>query len=250
MSTGAPIALVLGAGSGIGRAFASTLARAGYRLVLAGRDEEELSRVASDCRLRHGVATKVVPFDVLDTPAQTEFFRACESAFEDPPRAIALCQGEMADEALARQDADVARRMITVNYVSAIPILEWAAGLLQERGGDWICAVTSVAGDRGRPSNHLYGSSKAALSTYLQGLRARLSKHAVVVVDVKPGFVDTSLTWGLPGLFWVASPERVARDALRGVRRNRPVVYSPGFWRLIMAVIRAIPDPIFNRLTL
>jgi short-subunit dehydrogenase len=244
------VALVIGAGSGIGRAFAGALAGAGYRLILAGRDAEELARVASDCHLRHGIEARVVRFDALLWSTHADFFGACENAFEEPPRAIALCHGEMADESLARRDSEVSRRMLTLNYVSAVPILEWAAGLLPEHAGGWICGVTSVAGDRGRRSNHLYGSSKAAISTYLQGLRARLATRGVVVTDVRPGFVDTSLTWGLPGLFAVASPERVARDALRGLRGNRPVVYSPGFWRLVMALIRAIPDRIFNRLPL
>ncbi|MFP8872964.1 MAG: SDR family NAD(P)-dependent oxidoreductase, partial [Myxococcota bacterium] len=150
----------------------------------------------------------------------------------------------------AKTDALAARRMIETNYLASVSVLEACAAEFESRGRGWICAVSSVAGDRGRPSNYLYGSSKAGLSAYLQGLRARLARANVGVLDVKPGFVDTSLTWGRAGLFLVASPDRVARDAWRGIRRNRAVVYTPWFWRPIMMVIRAIPDAVFKRMRL
>ena len=107
-----------------------------------------------------------------------------------------------------------------------------------------------MAGDRGRASNYLYGSTKAALSTFLSGLRARLAGSGVAVIDVRPGFVDSSLTFGRPGVFLAASPDRVARAILRAVRRRRSVVYTPFFWRWVMAAIRAIPEPLFQRLAL
>ena len=132
--------------------------------------------------------------------------------------------------------------------IGGVALCQAAVPHLASGSDSFILAVTSVAGDRGRPSNAFYGSSKGALALYLSGVRSRLSRKGVRVLTVKPGFMDTRMTWGLPGLFAVASPERVAADALRGLRKNRAVVYSPGFWRWIMLIIRLIPDPIFRRL--
>jgi len=129
-------------------------------------------------------------------------------------------------------------------------VLDPIADHLARVGRGFICAVSSVAGDRGRQSNYLYGSTKAALSTYLQGLRNRLARSGVRVVTVKPGFVDTAMTFGRPGMFLVASPQRVGRDVFRAVRRGRCEVYTPWFWRGIMAAIKAIPEPVFKRMKL
>ncbi len=242
--------VILGAGSGIGRAMAGELAARGSHLILAGRCLEELERVAGDCRLRFGADARALSFDALAFDEHAAFFQRCCECFGDGLDGIVLCHGEMPAEDRARADVAVARRMIDVNYTSAVSILERAASYLADRGRGWICAVGSVAGDRGRPSNYLYGSSKAALGTYLAGLRARMAKSGVVVVTVKPGFVDTGMTYGLPGLFLVASAARVARDALRGVGRDRAVVYTPWFWAIIMLPIRLLPDRIFKRLEL
>jgi short-subunit dehydrogenase len=242
--------LILGAGSGMGRALARALAAEGRDLVLAGRRVDDLERIASDCTLRASVAAKVVRFDACALEEHDAFMAECERAFDDGIEGVLLCYGDMPDEDAMRSEPALARRMVEVNYLSAISVLERAGRMLAERGHGWICAIGSVAGDRGRPGNYLYGSSKAALAAYLQGLRARLSKRGIPVVTVKPGFVDTGMTYGRPGMFLVASPEQVARDVLRGIRKDRAVVYTPRFWAGIMLIIRMIPDRIFNRLEL
>jgi decaprenylphospho-beta-D-erythro-pentofuranosid-2-ulose 2-reductase len=119
-------------------------------------------------------------------------------------------------------------------------------------GRGYLCGVSSVAGDRGRQSNYLYGSTKAGFSTYLDGLRNRLYRSGVAVITVKPGFVDTSMTWGLlnPKSPLVAAPERVARDIARAIRKRKNTVYTPWFWALVMLVIRLVPEPIFKRMSL
>ena len=121
-----------------------------------------------------------------------------------------------------------------------------------ERFGLPLDGVSSVAGDRGRQSNYLYGSTKAGFSTYLDGMRNRLYRSGVTVITVKPGFVDTSMTWGLlnPKSPLVATPERVARDIARAIRRRKNTVYTPWFWALVMLAIRLVPEPIFKRLSL
>jgi decaprenylphospho-beta-D-erythro-pentofuranosid-2-ulose 2-reductase len=242
---GEPV-LILGAGGGIARALANRLAEQGYALLLAGRNEEDLARTAADCRVRHGVEASVLRFDALDFDAHDDLF-----AEAGPELAgVLLCYGDMPSEEAARDDVTRLRRMIDVNYTSAVSILELAARQMSDRGRGWIAALSSVAGDRGRPGNYLYGSTKGALSCYLQGLRARMAGQGIKVVDVRPGVVDTGMTFGLEGLPLMAPPDRIARDALRGIERDRPVVYTPWFWAIIMLIIRLLPDRVFNKLEL
>ncbi len=243
-------ALITGASSAIGRAIARRLAADGSDLVLAGRQIDELERNARDLEVRFGVKAVAQRFDALEIDTHSEFFERCVRECESCLSGVVLCHGAMPEQEEAQHDSALARRTIDVNYGSAVSLLEPVADHLSALGRGWICAISSVAGDRGRPSNYLYGSTKAALSTYMQGLRARLARRGVRAVTVKPGFVDTALTYGRPGMFLVASPDRVAADALRAVRRDRAVVYSPPFWALVMWVIRRIPDPIFKRLSL
>jgi short-subunit dehydrogenase len=244
------VVAVLGATSPIGRALAARFAALGARVVVAGRDAVELERVAKDIALRHATDARAVVFDALDFDAQDALVTALDGAFSGGLDGAVIVYGEQVEQLEAQRDLAQTQRMMEVNYVSPVSLLERLAVGFEARGSGFLCAVSSVAGDRGRPSNYLYGSTKAALSTALAGLRARLAKHGVRVVDVRPGFVDTGLTWGKPGVFGVAQPERVARDIEKAVRRDRAVVYTPGWWRLVMAVIRAIPDFIFKRLAL
>jgi short-subunit dehydrogenase len=242
--------LVLGANSGIGRALVRQLGAEGARLILAGRSPEQLERTARDLELRFDAQVAVEPFEALDFDSHQAFFQSCTKRFADGLDGVVLCHGVMPEPEELESDFAIARRMIDVNFSSAVSILNRAASYLESRGRGWICAFSSVAGDRGRPSNYTYGSTKAGLSTYLQGLHARLARAGVGCVCVKPGFVDTGLTYGRPGLFLVASPEKVARDAMRGVRRRRSVVYTPWFWAGIMLAIRLLPVPVFRRLPL
>jgi decaprenylphospho-beta-D-erythro-pentofuranosid-2-ulose 2-reductase len=245
--------LILGATSAIARAVAAQLAREGAALILAGRDVEELERSAADLRLRHGVEVAVERFDALGFDSHAAFFQSCvqrAEAWEAGEFGVMLCHGYLPDQRQAASDASIARRVIDTNYTSAVSVLNLAANHLEQRRGGFICGLSSVAGDRGRRSNYLYGSSKAALSTYLQGLRNRLSRAGVRVITVKPGFVDTRMTFGLPGMFLVAKPERVAKDICRAIRRGQSVLYTPWFWRPIMLIIRTIPEFIFKRMKL
>jgi len=242
--------LIVGAGSGIGRAIVRRLAREGFDLVLSGRDADELGVVARDAELRHGISARVLPLDVRDFAAHMAFLGQAREACGGEIHGLVLCQGDMPEPDAARADFAVAKRAIEVNYAASVSLLEEVAQELEARGRGFVCVLSSVAGDRGRPGNYLYGSTKAALNVFMQGLRARLAKAGVGAVTVKPGFVDTGLTWGRPGMFLVASPERVANDVWRGIARNRAVVYTPGFWALIMAIIRAIPTRVFDRLDL
>src|SRR5262249_2993359 len=150
----------------------------------------------------------------------------------------------------AQSDPGLARSIIDINYTSAAILLNLAAEHFEPRGRGFICGVSSVAGDRGRQSNYVYGSAQAALTTLLGGVRDRLARARVPVIPVKPGFVDTAMTWGLPGLFLVASPQKVAADICRAIDRGKATVYTPWFWWGIMTIIKNIPEPIFRRMKL
>jgi decaprenylphospho-beta-D-erythro-pentofuranosid-2-ulose 2-reductase len=233
--------LLTGAGSAIARALAERLAADGDNLVLAGRDVADLSRTAADLRLRFNVKVDVISFD------------DCVARLPEGLDGVVACHGLMFDQTAAEADPDLAREMIDVNYTSVVLILERAAADFLKRGGrgKTIAAISSVAGDRGRKSNYLYGAPKAAVSAYLDGLRHRLAPSGVAVLTIKPGFVDTKMTWGKPGMFLVASPAKVAGDIHRALRRGRGgVIYTPWFWRWIMFIIRSIPEPIFKRLNI
>jgi short-subunit dehydrogenase len=242
--------LILGATSGIARAVAEQLAQRRHPLILAGRDVDELEKTAADLRLRHEVKAEVHRFEALEFAGHGAFFEGCVRACDGPLHGVILCHGALVPQAVAQQDFDAARRMIDVNYTSAVSILNLAANYLESEKAGFICAVSSVAGDRGRQSNYLYGSTKAALNIYLEGLRVRLAKVGVPVTTVKPGFVDTRMTRGQPGMFLVATPERVARDICRAIRRRRDVLYTPWFWRGIMTIICSIPAFVFKRMKL
>lgn len=239
---------MLGATSSIARAAAAQFAARGAELVLAGRDLEELEATARDLTVRYGVTASAVAFDALAFESHEKFVTRLD---EDGRLAGVLSvYGVMPEPELVREDPAELRSLTDVNYTSVVSLFEAFAQRFEARGRGFLCAVGSVAGDRGRENNYLYGATKAALATYLDGLRVRMAKSGVSVVGVKPGFVDTSLTWGRPGVRGAAAPERVARDIVRGIERDRRVVYTPALWRLIMLVVRGIPDVLFRRLSI
>jgi short-subunit dehydrogenase len=221
-------------------------------VILAARDAHELRLAAADLRIRHGVGVAARHFDALDFDSHPAFFDDCAAHSPGGLAGVVLCHGYMAEQQEAQRDPALARRMIDTNFTSAVSVLEHAAAHFERRGRGFICAISSVAGDRGRQSNYLYGSSKGALTVYLQGLRNRMSRCGVPVTTVKPGFVDTGMTWGLlePGSPLVATRERVARDVYRAAARGKDVLYTPWFWRGIMAVITSIPERVFKRMKL
>ncbi len=250
----APV-LILGATSAIARALAHEMAHQGHRLVLAARDEAELNAVSADVRLRFNIDVAALRFDATDFSSHPSFFADALQAFPEGLGGVILCHGLLGDAMQARSNRDLCRQIIDVNFTSAVSVLELAAAHFEAHGAAgraFICAISSVAGDRGRQSNYIYGSSKGALTIYLQGLRNRLFPAGVAVITIKPGFVDTAMTWGLlkPNSPIVASPQRVARDIARAIRRRSNVVYTPFFWRAIMRIIKSIPEPIFKRLKL
>lgn len=242
--------VILGAGSAIARAVAAEFARRGYDLLLAGRDSEELESLAADLAVRYGVRTEGRAFDAVAFDTHRDFVEACREASRDSLAGAVLCFGYLGDQSLAQQDLSEATRIFDTNLVGAVTILSLLANHFERKRAGFLCAISSVAGDRGRQSNYMYGAAKAGLTVFLQGLRNRLYPTGVRVVTIKPGFVDTRMTFGRPGMFLVASPDRVGRRIVQAILKGVDETYVLGFWRLIMFLVRAIPEGIFKRMRL
>jgi short-subunit dehydrogenase len=239
--------LIIGATSDIARAIARAYAKIGRPLILAARSPDMLTRVVDDLTLRGAASVTVIFFDILDQPAHQTALAALGTA----PATIICVVGYLGDQQAAEHDSAAAELIMRTNYLAPALLLDAAADRLLRAGGGTIIGISSVAGDRGRASNYLYGSAKAGFSAYLSGLRNRLARSAVHVVTIKPGFVDTRMTEGmkLPPLL-TAQPEEIAAAVLAAEQKRRDVVYVRWIWRFIMIVISAIPERLFKRMRL
>lgn len=238
--------IILGATSAMARATARQLAATGAGLLLAGRDAGELALIAADCRLRGARFAETVAFDARNAASFAPLL--ARAGAEEGELNAAVFTGSMPPQAEIDANPALIGGVLADNFTGPAEFLQMLAPMLEARGGGSIVGVGSVAGDRGRLGNYVYGSAKAAFHTYLSGLRNRLGRAGAHVVTVKPGFVDTAMTWGLPGMFLVAPPEAVARAILKAARKRRNVIYAPFFWRWIMLIIRMVPEPIFKKL--
>jgi decaprenylphospho-beta-D-erythro-pentofuranosid-2-ulose 2-reductase len=240
----APTVLILGARSDIARPLARIYSQDGYRIILAARNIEQLRPDADDVRIRSGRSVDLHEFDVCDTHSHTAFL---ERIGETPETVITLI-GLMTPQVDAQVDFAAAELMIRTNYVGLVSVLGEIANRMERRGSGAIIGVSSVAGDRGRASNYIYGSAKAGFTAFLSGLRNRLRAKNVAVITVKPGYVRTRMTENLdlPAAL-TASAEELAQ-AIRGAHKKRRfVVYYRPIWRLIMFLIRNLPERIFVR---
>jgi short-subunit dehydrogenase len=240
--------LVLGASSSVARAFARKAAAEGTDILLAGRDREDLERTAADIRVRSGRRVAVLDFDAVAPDSHAAFARDCDALADRLD--VFLAFGFMPPQDAIDADPGLAIDSIAVNYAGAVSVLGHLAPLLEARGHGCVVALSSVAGDRGRLKNYVYGSAKAGLNAYLQGLRARLYRRGVSVTTIKPGFLDTAMSFGHPGMFLVASPEACAAACLRHAQKGSEVVYFPRFWWVIMTIIKLIPERLFKRLSI
>jgi len=242
--------VVFGATSSIGQEVCRLHAPDISNIVLCGRDPEKLEIVASDLRCRGDleIITRMVNFS---DPASYEDLVPTVIEEIGSVDIWYFFQGSLLDQKRCENSIPDTRDQLQVNLLSVLDLLNPIAIYLEGKGAGAVVVVTSVAGDRGRKSNYIYGTAKGALSIYLQGLRNRLANCAVLVLEVKPGFVRTPMTEHLDttGLLW-SSPSSVAEKIVSAIKKKRDVVYIPGYWRLIMFVINAIPEKIFKRLNL
>ncbi|MFV1997745.1 MAG: SDR family oxidoreductase [Acidiferrobacterales bacterium] len=241
--------LIIGATSAMARAIAATFARRGDSVYLAARDTDEVSRIAADLAVRYQVSSFHGEFDITKTSSHASFVDQVAKALGGLD-GIVLAAGSMVDQMDAEKDFTLVETMVRVNYLGAMSVLNLCAQYLQDQKSGFIIGISSVAGDRGRQSNYLYGSTKGALTVYLSGLRNAMQAAGVHVMTVKPGFVDTAMTYGNKGMFLVASPQSIGDHVVAALEKKRNVVYLPWFWRYIMLIIRHIPEALFKRLKL
>jgi short-subunit dehydrogenase len=239
--------LILGASSAIARAFAREAAARGDVVLLAGRDQEDMATTACDLEVRHGIETHVLLFDATAYDSHDAFLDRVAERRRGQLN-VFLAFAAMAEQSELASDTARELDIAETTYLAPLSMLSRLARVLEADGAGRLVVLGSVAGDRGRPKNYAYGSAKAGLHAYLQGLRSRLWKKGVTVTTIKPGFVDTAMTWGLEGLFLVASPEAAARAAMRHALNGAEVRYVPAFWWLIMSLIKAVPERLFKRL--
>ena len=237
--------LILGATSDLAQAIAKKYVAEGWSLTLAARNMELLEPLASDLRIRSKAEIQTAEFDAVDYSSHPDFYEA----LTPKPDAVVCVFGYMGDQTVARADFAEARKTIDVNYTGAVSILGIVASSFEERGNGTIIGISSVAGDRGRQSNYIYGSAKAGFSTFLSGLRNRLAKTGIHVMTVKPGFCRTKMTESLdlPAAL-TAAPEQVAAAVFRGMEKKRNGIYTLWMWRWIMLAIKHIPEMLFKRM--
>ena len=237
--------LILGATSDMAQAIAKKYASEGWNLTLAARNPELLNPIASDLQVRANIDVAALEFDAEDFYSHQEFY----DELDPKPDAVICVFGYMGDQMTARTDFEEVRKTIGINYTGMVSILNLVAEDFEKRGHGSIAAVSSVAGDRGRQSNYIYGSAKAGLTAYLAGLRNRLAKTGVHVMTVKPGFCRTKMTenMDLPGAL-TAEPEQVANAVFNGLEKKRNTIYTLWMWRWIMMIIRHIPEFIFKKM--
>lgn len=241
--------LIFGATSGIAEAVARIYAKQGARLFLVARNAEKLATVASDLSARGASDVNTFVIDANETPRLPQMLDTAWSYLRVDVAIVA--HGTLPDRARCEAELEYAVSEFRTNAESVIACLTALANRFEHQGHGVIAVIGSVAGDRGRASNYLYGAAKAAVHAFTSGLRGRLFKTGVHVLTIKPGFVDTPMTKGLPlPQVMVVSADKVATDIVGAIKKKRDMIYTPWFWRLIMLIIVHIPNVIFKRMKL
>jgi decaprenylphospho-beta-D-erythro-pentofuranosid-2-ulose 2-reductase len=239
--------LIAGGSSDIARCFARRAAEHGDALVLVGRSAVKLEATAADLRTRGAHSAQTFVMDLRDTARLDEMIAFADRAMAGLDT-VFVAHGTLTGQSAAEKDSALIEQDIATNFTSAAVLLARVATLFEERGRGAIGVITSVAGERGRGSNYIYGAAKAGLIAFVAGLRARLFRAGVTVTDIRPGFVDSNMTSHLPKTMLFAKSDAVGRHAYDAVAAGRDVVYTPWFWRWIMLVLKAVPETVFKRL--
>lgn len=238
--------LIIGATSAIAEATARLWAAKNHRLYLLARNQERLQTIASDLQLR---GAESVQYSLLEANDFGQHESAIDTAITllDGIDIVLIAHGSLSDQKACEQDFNQTLKELNTNAISVISLLTHLANRFESQGQGTIAVIGSVAGDRGRQSNYVYGTAKGAVAIFLQGLRNRLHRSGVKVLTIKPGFVDTPMTAGFKkGLLWT-TPETLAKRIYKAVEKDNAEIYVPFFWFFIMTAIRAIPTSLFNR---
>lgn len=239
---------VLGAASAIAEATLRHFVEEGAAFYLVDLDAAKLEALAGDLKVRGAAKVEVAAIDLADTKKHAKLISEAKEALGEIDLAF-LAYGVLPGQQAAEKDHEAALESLIINFNSAASLLGRLADVMEEQGRGMIAAISSVAGDRVRASNYIYGSAKAGLSGYLSGMRGRLAKNGIKVLTIKPGLVDSPMTEGMKkgGPLW-STPEQVGASIHKAVIKRRDVVYIPWFWRWIMFIIRHLPEFIFKRL--
>ena len=241
--------LIIGATSAIAQAFARLRVARGDELFLVARNAAKLQVLASDLQVRGAKKVGTLAADANDFERHGPMFEAARRELGDVDTVL-IAHGVLGDQKAAELDFRLAEQSYQTNFLSVVSMLTPMAAYFEAQRRGTIAVISSVAGDRGRQSNFIYGSAKGGLSLYLAGLRNRLYPSGVTVLTIKPGFVDTPMTAHLRKGALFASPEKVARDISRAIEKRKSALYTPAIWFWIMAVIRLLPETVFKRLKL
>ena len=239
--------LIIGAKSDIAKEVAREYAKNGYDLYLAGRNIDEMKDFENDIKIRSKADVKLKEFDITNFESHEQFY----NSLEPKPLGVIVVAGYMAEQKTCENDWSKTLNTINVNFTGAVSILNIIANDMEQKKNGFIVGVSSVAGDRGRKANYIYGSAKAGFSAYLSGLRNRLYESGVKVLTVKPGFVNTKMTakLDLPTKL-TAQPEDVAKDIFTAQQKGNDVLYTKPIWRVIMMIIKMIPEWKFKGMSL
>ena len=239
--------LIIGANSDIAKELARVYAKNGYNLYLANREISKLDIFKKDIEIKYQKDVKLLELDILDFDSHKEFYESLEKK----PLGVVSAVGYLGDQKVAERDFVESKKIIDTNFTGVVSLLNIVANDFEKRGSGFIIGISSVAGDRGRKSNYIYGSSKAAFSSYLSGLRNRLSQNNINVLTVKPGFVDTKMTRGMdlpPRL--TAKPYDVAQDIFKAQEKGKDIIYTKSLWKIIMLIIKLIPEWKFKKMSI
>jgi len=239
--------LIVGAKSDIAKETARVYAKNGYNLYLAARNVADLEEFKTDLEVRSSVSIKLIELDITAYETHKEIYEG----LEEKPLGVIVVSGYMTEQHKAQKEWNESLNTINVNYTGAVSLLNIVANDFEEEKRGFIVGISSVAGDRGRKTNYIYGSAKAAFSAYLSGLRNRLFESGVSVLTVKPGFVNTKMTDGLdlPEKL-TAQPSEVAEDIFKAQQAGKNTLYTKWIWRYIMLIITNIPEFIFKKLSI
>jgi decaprenylphospho-beta-D-erythro-pentofuranosid-2-ulose 2-reductase len=241
--------LVLGATSSIAIATMRMLAVQNTRFMLVARNRDRLTAIAQDLITRGAATVDTWAMDLDDTTAHKEMLTVAAERLGRIDLAL-IAHGVLGDQQAAEQDFEIAAAVLHTNFVSTVSLLTWLGNYFQGQHGGTLAVISSVAGDRGRKSNYVYGASKGALNIFLDGLRNRIDRDGVNVLTIKPGFVATPMTAHVAHNALFATPDQVAHGILKAVARRRDVVYLPWFWAWIMLLVCAIPGSRFKKMNM
>jgi decaprenylphospho-beta-D-erythro-pentofuranosid-2-ulose 2-reductase len=241
--------LTLGATSSIAMAFNRLLAKPGTHFFLVARDPEKLKSVARDLLTRGASSVVIHAMDLNDTRQHAAMLSEAATSLGNIDLAL-IAYGILGDQQQAQTEYAAASALFATNFLSPVSLVTWLANYFEDARKGTLAVISSVAGDRGRKSNYVYGASKGGLNLFLDGVRNRIDRAGVQVLTIRPGFVSTPMTAEFPQSPLFVTPAKAARGILRAMQSRRDIAYVPGFWAPLMFVVRAIPEAIFKNLDL